>query len=206
MGILNLTQPGHTRLTDQRDLVEAVAVFTENLRDTVVASSGLEQAITSTLDTCPRAIEPAVRRLVADLRYGSLDDALRRFADDLAHPACDFVVAALLSSVQNTTRDLAGLLSQLSKSAREECNVYLRVWVSRARTRSAVRIVAVSLFVFVVALLLLDHQYLAPYASPAGASVLVLVAGGFLCGLGLMDRMARVSPTARLIRGRVDVP
>ena len=195
-----------SKLTDQRDLIEAIAVFTENLRDTVVSSAGLEQAITSSLDSCPQAIEPAVRRLVADLRYGSLDDALRQFADELSHPASDFVVAALLSSVQNQTRDLSGLLGQLSRSAREECNVYLRVWVSRARTRSAVRIVAMCLFAFTGGLLVLDRAYLLPYASPSGMSVLLAVACGFAYGLWLLDRMARFTPPVRLIRPRVDIP
>ena len=201
---MNTTSRRTTKLTDQRELTEAIAVFTENLRDTVVSSAGLEQAITGTLHSCPEAIEPAVRRLVADLRYGDLEEALRCFADNLAHPASDFVVAALLSSVQNQTRDLSGLLTQLSRSAREECNVYLRVWVSRARTRSAVRIVTASLCVFVAGLLLLDRSYLAPYATVSGLSVLLAVAGGFAWGLWLLDRMARFTPPARLIRSRVE--
>ena len=71
---------------DQRALVEAVATWTENLRDTISASSGLEQAIIATELHAPRAISAPVRRLVASLRYGSLEDGLRRFADDVAHP------------------------------------------------------------------------------------------------------------------------
>ena len=86
---------------DQRALVEAVATWTENLRDTIFASSGLEQAIIATELHAPRAISVPVRRLVASLRYGSLEDGLRRFADDVSHPTCDFVVAALITTARS---------------------------------------------------------------------------------------------------------
>lgn len=191
-------------MTDQRELIEAIAVFTENLRDTVVTATGLEQALSTAIESCPGVIEPAVRRLVAGMKYGKVEDALRRFADDLAHPASDFVVAALVSSIQNQTRDLSGLLTQLSASAREECNLCLRIWVTRARTRSAVRIVSGSLLVFVLGLAMFDTQYLAPYASLSGMFVLVLVMGGFGLGLWLLDHMSRVQPAARLVRPRID--
>lgn len=189
-------------LTDQRELVEGIATFAELLRDSVSSSSGLEQAIRTVADACPAAVRPAVVRLTASMRYVRTDDALRQFADDLAHPTSDFVVAALLTATQHQTRDLAGLLTQLSESAREECRLYMRVWVSRARTRSAVRIVGASLAVFVVSLMLFSPGYLAPYASPAGFVALAAVSCGFACGLYLLDRMAAFSPPARLIAGR----
>ena len=192
-----------TGSVDHGELTEAIAVFTEHLRDTIVSATGLEQAIATTLDACPAAIEPAVRRMVAEMQYGRFEDALRKFADDLAHPAADFVVAALLSAVRNQTRDLAGLLTQLSASARDECALHTRVWVSRARTRSAVRIVVGSLVVFVVGLALLDPSYLAPYASSSGLVVLVIVGLGFTCGLVLLDRMASFRQPARIIKERV---
>ena len=108
---------------DQRALVEAVATWTENLRDTISGSSGLEQAIIATELHAPRAISAPVRRLVASLRYGSLEDGLRRFADDVAHPTCDFVVAALITTAQHQTRDLGQLLGHLSDCARAECHL-----------------------------------------------------------------------------------
>lgn len=191
------------RSVDRGELTEAIAVFTEHLRDTVVSATGLEQAIASTLDACPGPIEPAVRRMVAQMQYGGLEDALRRFASDLAHPASDFVAAALLSAVRNQTRDLSGLLTQLSASAREECALHTRIWVSRARTRSAVRIVAGTLVAFVVGLALLDPSYLAPYRTLEGVVVLLAVAAGFACGLFLLEKMARFQQPVRIIRERV---
>lgn len=189
-------------LTDQRELVEGIATFAELLRDSVSSASGLEQAIRTVAESSPVVIRPAVVRMTAAMRYGTTEEALRQFADDVAHPTADFVVAALLTAAQHQTRDLGSVLSQLSESARDECRLYMRVWVSRARTRSAVRIVAVSLVVFVVSLLLLSPGYLAPYATVNGLVALLVVGTGFAVGLVLLDRMARFDPPERLIAGR----
>lgn len=187
---------------DQRELVEGIAVFTELLRDAVSAAAGLEQALSVTVEACPACLEPQARRLVARLQYGRVDDALRQFAAEVGHPSCDFVVAALIMAVTHQTRDLGSLLGQLSESAREECRLYLRVWVSRARTRSAVRIISGSLAVFVAGLMLLSPDYLRAYGSTSGLAVLSLVAAGFVSGLVTMNRMARFTPPPRLIAER----
>lgn len=199
MGRIMKIHPRVAHTPNQTELIEAVAVFTEHLRDTIASSAGIEQAIAATLDACPIAIEPQLRRLVADMQYGSLGDGLRRFADELAHPLSDFVVAALLSTIENRSRDLSGLLTQLSSSAREECRLHLRVWVSRSRTRSAVRIVGGSLLTFVMGLALFDAEYLAPYATASGVVVLAVVCSGFGTGLWLLHRMSQFETPVRLI-------
>jgi Flp pilus assembly protein TadB len=190
------------RLHDQRELVEGIAVFAELLRDSVSAAAGLEQALAITAEACPACLEPQVRRLVARLQYGRVDDALRQFSAEVGHPSCDFLVAALLMAVSHQTRDLGSLLGQLSESAREECRLYLRVWVSRARTRTAVRIISVSLVAFVAGLFLLSPGYLQAYRTLNGLGVLGVVAFGFVSGLVMLDRMARFTPPARLITER----
>lgn len=188
--------------SDQRELVEAVATWAEHLRDTMSAASGLEQAIISTEHHAPRAIAPAVRRLVASLRYGSLEDGLRRFADDVGHPTCDFVVAALVAASQHQTRDVALLLGHLADCARSECALYLRIWVSRARSRAAVRIISAAVAVFTLGLVLLNPGYLQPFVSPTGAAVLVVVVGCFAGALLWLNDMARVRTPARFLSGR----
>jgi tight adherence protein B len=192
------------RAEDQRALVEAIATWTENLRDTISASSGLEQAIIATEHHSPRALAPAVQRLVASLRYGSLEDGLRRFADDVAHPTCDFVVAALITSSQHQTRDVGQLLGHLSDCARAECHLYLRIWVSRARSRTAVRIITGAVATFVVGLVALNPVYLAPFFSTEGALVFVCVAVCFVLALVWMQNIARIRTPARFLTGRLE--
>ena len=184
---------------DQMDLVEAIASWTENLRDLLASSSGLEQAIIAGRDHAPRRLARNVRQLAADLRYRSLEESLRDFADDVAHPTCDFVVLALVSTVHNPTRDLVQLLGQLADSARSECELYLRVWVSRARSRTAVRIIFGSVALFVAGLLLFNPAYIAPFFSREGSLFLIAMIAMFATALVWVSRISRVPDRARLL-------
>src|SRR5690606_4067957 len=75
---------------------EAVASWTEMIRDSIVAASGLEEAIVATASVAPAPIETEVRRLVLRLEHQRLPDALVAFGEDLDHPSGDLVVAALV--------------------------------------------------------------------------------------------------------------
>lgn len=187
---------------DQRVLVEAIASWTESLRDTISAAAGLEQAIIATENHCPRAIAVPVQRMVASLRYGTFEDSLRRFADDVAHPTCDFVVAALITASTHHSRDVAQLLGHLAECSRSECELYLRIWVSRARTRASVRIIKGTIAFFAFGLVLFNSAYLAPFASAEGCVVLLLISICFVSSLFWMSRIAQVDIPTRLLATR----
>jgi hypothetical protein len=189
-------------VSDQGEIVEAIATWTENLRDTIAASAGLEQAIFATENFAPRAIAEPVRRLVAGLRYGTFEDALRRFADDVAHPTCDFVVAALVTASVHQTRDLAQLLTHLSECARSECHLYMRIWVSRARMRTAIRIISGAVITFILGLLLLNSAYLTPFMSVEGMLVMVCIVSAFVFALLSLHKMSNIRVPARFLAGR----
>jgi Flp pilus assembly protein TadB len=176
-------------IDDQQEVVRAIAVWTENLRDAISASTGLEQAIASTSLHAPQAIEPYLQRLASAMKYQQLADCLKEFAEALANPTSDFVVASLLVSLQHPTRDMAGLLTHLSECARAECDLYLRVWVSRARARTSVRIITFSVVVFSVGLILFNPTYIQPFFSRQGIFFLVGVSLCFVVGLTWLHRM-----------------
>lgn len=186
------------RIEDQRRLVEAIAVWTESLRDAIAGSAGIEHAIIMTGRFSPEAIAPQVSRLVATLRYEPLAVCLKRFAGEVGHPTCDFVVVALVTAAENQTREMAQLLSHLSECARAECESYLRVWVSRARSRSAVRIISWSVIVFIAGLFLFNRAYLQPYASRSGAVFACLVMFVFGVSFHWLRSVARVNAPTRL--------
>ena len=188
--------------SDTREVIEAIAVWTEQLRDTISASTGLEQAILATQNHAPPILLPHVQKLAAGIRYGSTESALRMFAEDVAHPTCDFVVAALITSTQHQARDVAQLLTHLSECAREECRFYLRMWVSRARTRTATRLIAGVVLVFVAGLLLLDPAYLSPFASPEGVIFLTSAVTCFAVALFMLQRLGRIAMPSRFLSPR----
>ncbi len=197
------TQKSKTTTTSHtRDLVEAIAVWTEQLRDTISASTGLEQAILATQDHAPPILLPHVQRLAAGIRYGSTEGALRTFAEDVKHPTCDFVVAALITATQHQARDVAQLLTHLSECAREECRFYLRMWVSRARVRTATRLITGVVVLFVAGLLILDPRYLAPFTSPEGLTFLCLAICCFAVALAMLRRLGHIAMPSRFLSPR----
>lgn len=195
---------GRRSRRDIRDIVEAVATWTDQLRDTISASGGLQQAITATETLAPQPIRAEVRRLVSDLKYGDLESGLRRFSDSIGHPSCDFVVAALITAHRHHARDLSELLGHLADCAREESRMHLRVWVARARLRSAMRIVRVVIAGFVAGLVVLDPGYLRPFVSAPGAVVLAVIVIDLVSAVWLMDRLGSRQQTYRFVGRRIE--
>lgn len=186
----------------ERDLVEAIASWTEQIRDILSAANGLEHAIGATATLAPAPIAPAVERLAARIDYESLSDTLRRFADEVQHPMADFVVAALVIAAEKEARDVGSLLGTLAEAARDEARMRSRVWVGRARSRSAIRIIVGVVVAFVVGLLLLNRDYLRPYDSAGGQFVLGCILALFAASFVAMERIGRIQMPQRFIARR----
>ncbi|MCU1398985.1 MAG: putative integral rane protein [Acidimicrobiales bacterium] len=180
-------------------LVEAIATWTEQVRDTLAAANGLEHAIGATAALAPTPIAGAVERLAARTDYEPLPDALRRFADELAHPMADFIVAALVIAAEKEARDLGSLLGSLAEAARDEARMRTRVWVGRARSRSAIRIIVCVVVLFVLGLLVFNRDYLKPYDSASGQFVLLVILATFGASFVAMDRIGRIQMPQRFI-------
>lgn len=188
---------------DERALVEAIAQWTEQLRDTIAGSHGLEQAIVATAAYAPAPLAVPVRRLAAGVAYGRLGAGLRRLADEVGHPTMDFVCAALVAASEHRAREIAALLGRLAECARDEGRMRTRVWVGRARTRSAVRIISGVVAAFVLGLLVLHRDYLAVYATWGGQLILCGILAAFVGALAALDRMSRIDVPDRFVRRRV---
>jgi Flp pilus assembly protein TadB len=184
-------------------VIDAVAAFTEMLRDTLTASAGLNQALAVAGQHAPEAIRPAAVQLAERLREreSTTRQALRAFADEIADPTADLVALALASASEHPTRDLAALLSSLATTAREQAAMRTRIAVARARTRTAVRIVTGTTLALAAVLLLADRHYLAPYRSAAGQLILLIT--GCLFGLGFtwLRKLGTVPLPGRLWAG-----
>lgn len=192
------------RTMDDTKLVEALAVWTEQLRDTMAGARGLEQALTVTASTAPVIIRPAVQQMSAELGFNSLPDAVRNFASTVNHPLADFVAAALITASENQVRDMGSLLGHLADCCRDDVRMRTRVWVARARIRSAVRIIGVVVLTFVVGLVTFNPTYLAPYTTPSGMFALAVVIATFASSLVLLQRLGQFNAPTRFIARRSD--
>ncbi len=180
--------------------IEAIASWAEALRDTLAAAAGLEQAILATAPIAPGAIRDQVTGLAARIRQGQrLPVALRAFADEAADPTADLVVAALLLAAEQQARDLGQLLGSLADSARQHAQMRMRITASRARVRTASRIITAVTVLLTGGLLVWSHAFLSPYGSPAGQLVLAAVGGCFTMAFWWLARISRFGETPRIL-------
>lgn len=178
---------------------EAIATWAEMLRDTISAAHGLEAAITATAPVAPEPIRPEVLFLASDLERLPLSNALRRLADDLAHPIADLVVAALVVAANGSVRELADLLGTLAASARDEASMQLRVDAARERMRTAVQVITVCTLGMALGLVVLNPTYVESYNSLVGQVVLGLIAGCWGVALAWLSSMSRFQTPTRFL-------
>lgn len=181
------------------DRVEAIEEWTRRLADVLATGVGLEQALIASASTCPPAITREVGSLVARLsaRWPT-EQALRAFADDLGDAAGDFVVATLLLASRRRGPGLSSVLTAAAGSVAEEVAARRKVEAERAKPRSTARLVTL-ITLGVVALLLLNGTYLAPYGDGLGQLVLLVIAGAFTGCLLWIRSLTLASPTPRFL-------
>ncbi|TNC40001.1 type II secretion system F family protein [Mumia zhuanghuii] len=171
--------------------LDGLAAWTESLRDTIAGAVGLEQAIPATAYAASPAISPQLIDLSDRLRMRTpLPTALQRFADDLDDSSADMVIAALILNSRLRGPGLREVLTSLAESARAELEMRRRVVAGRASTRRSVQIVVGITVLFVVGLAVFNREYVAPYASPVGQLVLLIVLAFFALGFLWMRRLA----------------
>ena len=179
---------------------EAIAVWTELLRDTLAAASGLSQAIVATAAVAPVPIRDEVGTLASHLSNGmSMSDALHQFAVQLSDPSADLVVCALILASTARAQRLVDLLGALADSMREEIAMRLKVESGRASARSGVRTIVLFSIGFAAMLSLLAHSYLQPFGTPGGQIVLLIAGSCDIAGIILMLRLVRDVDPPRLL-------
>jgi tight adherence protein B len=187
--------------------IEAIASWTEMLRDTIAAAAGLEQAILAAEPVAPAPIREHVVLLAARIRRGErLPAALRAFATEIADPTADLVVAALLLAAEQQARDLAQLLGSLADSARQHAVMRMRVAAGRARVRTAARIIIAVTLLLVVGMLAWSRAFLAPYSTPAGQLMLLVVGACFAAGFWWLHRISVMGSDPRILTNLASMP
>lgn len=188
-----------TNSRSNEEVAEAVALWTEQLRDTLAAAHGLQQTLVATSQHAPERIAPQVRRLAAKLPYAPVGQSLREFAAEVDHSSADFVAAALLAATEHEARDVGALLGHLARCSREEARMHQRIWVGRSRTRTAVRIISLTVLGFVGVLFLLNRDYLEPYGTSNGQVVLTGIIAIFAVALLLLHAGSKVQIPERFL-------
>lgn len=180
--------------------LQALEEWTRRLADTIRAGAGIEHALTASATACPAALRPQVTALVARLRARQpTETALRAFADELADPTADLIVAALILTASRRGRGLATVLTGLATTVAEEVTMRRGVEADRAKPRTTARAVTAITLAVAGGLVALDRTYVAPFGSPLGQLVLALVLAIFTAAFWWLRVLAAGQPAARFL-------
>jgi Flp pilus assembly protein TadB len=183
--------------------IEAVGEWTRRLKDISTTGVGLQQAIVASTATTPAEIGDEVRNLAARLQAGwDARIALLMFADDIADPVCDQVVAALILNLTDRGEHLGDVLGSIASAAAAEVATRREVEAKRTQPRFAVK------FLTGMTLLTLGYgatraEYMRPYASPTGQLVMAGLTAVFVAlllwvrSMSLPPRVPRFLATPR---------
>ena len=180
--------------------VEALASWTESLRDTIAGAVGLEQAIPASYHAAAPVLKPPLALLIDRLRTREpLPAALIRFGNDLNDPGADLILAALVLNARLRGPGLRDVLTALSQAAREEMDMRGRIEASRASTRRSVQIITGLTVLVVFGLRFLNPEYVQPYDSFAGQVTLGVVCTVFAAGFLWLRSLSRYDTARRFL-------
>ncbi|WP_017626878.1 type II secretion system F family protein [Nocardiopsis chromatogenes] len=195
-GLLGPDREHHERL----ERIEAVAAWTEQVRDLMSAASGLQSAITATAPIAPASIREHVVRLAERIRTDHPHKTLTEFAEAVDTPTADLVAAALSNAATRHAADLGALLSGLAEATREQAAMLVRVAATRARVHTAMRIITATTLALAVLLLVFNPTYLAPYDGALGQLVLAGIGALWALALTWLARLSRTDLGPRVLR------
>lgn len=202
VGILTLPGLlGPDRQTARRtERMEALATWTEMLRDTLSAAAGLEQAVLVTADIAPAALEKELGVLASSVRAGRpLPSELRVFAEEADDPLADVVVSALVTAAEQQASQLGALLGELADSVREQVAMRQRVDAGRASVRTGVRVTVTVTLGMALGLVVLNRSYLDPFDTVTGQGVLAVVGALFAVSFFWLTAISRIDEPVRLL-------
>ncbi|WP_174856211.1 MULTISPECIES: type II secretion system F family protein [Streptomyces] len=180
--------------------IEALASWTESLRDTIAGAVGLEQAIPASARAAAPALREPLNNLVDRLRSRmTLPDALQEFAEEIDDSSADIIIASLILNARLRGPGLREVLGALAKSAREEVEMRQRVSAQRASTRRSVQIVVGVSLVFPLGLSIFNSAYVEPYGDTLGQAVLAVVCLLFGLGFWWMRSLSKIEVPERFM-------
>ena len=183
--------------------LEALASWTESLRDTIAGAVGLAQAIPASYHAAAPILKPQLGLLIDRLHTREpLPDALLKFGDDINDPGADLILAALVLNARLRGPGLRDVLTALSQAAREEMDMRNRIEASRASTRRSVQIITILTLLVVFGLRFLNPAYVEPYGSFSGQVALGVICALFAAGFLWLRRLSRYDTARRFLEDR----
>jgi tight adherence protein B len=180
--------------------LEAIASWTEALRAALRSYAGIEQAIKDTAELAKPPLHTHTRRLTAALAAGvRLPAALTSFKADVDHHAADLVATSLRKAAATHTGNLAAQLGWLAQAVRDRVAAMQRVETTRTEAKTSARLVIIIVVVVGIGLYVFNRPLLAPYGSPAGQVVLLLVGAIWTGAAVWLQKLTRIPEPTRVL-------
>ena len=186
--------------------LEALAEWTEALRDLAQRGSGLESVIPRTVDTASDVLVGPLRLLSRRLSVKvPLPEALSRFADEVDDASADTVVAALALSARQRRGRLSDVLGTLSGALRDELEQRTKVMRERNVIRREAAQVAVLTGVLVIGAGLFAPPSLPAEGGTAAQLLPLVLAAAFVFVFSRVRKLAEPELQARFLSSVTDV-
>ncbi len=197
LGVLLIPRVLAARAERRRAVVKmrAASEFVESIRGSLGAGSGLEAAIVEAAVRPPDGLASELASFVAYSRMPevSIEEALRRLADDAGEPAIDLLVGSLLAALQGAAGDMGRLFERIADQGRDFADTRAQTQAERARVEFQTKIL--SLLVIGVGLLsvVVSPDLTAVYGpSASGQLLLAIPVAVFALGWWWLLRLNRV--------------
>ncbi|GAB3284074.1 type II secretion system F family protein [Kineosporia babensis] len=176
------------------EVLEAIVVWTQGLRDTVAGGASLEQAIGVSVEGAPEVLRPSLQEVRSRMLVRqTLDHALRPLQ---AVPGADFVVAALILAARRRGDRLPDVLSGIVTTSAHEVAQRRQILAARAGIHRSVQIIIGVTVAILVWMATVGAAYMAPYDSWSGQGVLAIVMAVLAAGFIWLIRLDTTSTIA----------
>lgn len=172
-------------------LLEALDRWVRALTASVGTGKSVVDAIRMTRSQTPPVLAESVHNLLARLddRW-TLREALQATADELDSADSDAVLAALILVGERGGVGASATLKTLAASLQDRLRALREINAERTKPLVVVRQVTGITVVVMGAAVLMSPEYFAPYRSPLGQLLLLMVAGCYLGALAALRRIA----------------
>lgn len=185
------------------ELLAALDRWVRLLATSIGTGKSIRDAIFATRAQAPDAIRGPVDQLCARLDQRlTTQEALLRFADDLDSADADAVAAALAIASSRGGVGTRSTLRALSDTIQDRLRALREVATERAKPRTVVRQVTLITIGVLLAAIVLNGQFFAPYLTGLGQMIALVLATAYLGCLLVLRRMTTPPPAPRFLRGQ----
>lgn len=186
--------------------LNAMEEWTRSLTGLLGAGGGIEQAIIASRSSAPEALKEEIGMLAARLHAGfAVEKALESFGDDLSDPTGDLLTGSLILGSRRRGSGLVKILEGTAQTISDDVAARRQIEADRAKPRANARLIAAIAVIVVIAQFLFNPEYVAPYQTPIGQIILVILVAIFLAALWWMNLASREAKGLRLLRPTGDV-